>query len=713
MRKRSVCTARQDISIPENNEVGAVVETITVEPDVTLAFNPDTAALPFRLEGNQLIATERFDYETTKTYIVNIICSQTSTSSELKLIIIVFVTNVNDNPPVFDQDVYRVVVSEMSPVDTVVGSFPAKDLDTSQLYYTLTSESNDFKLRAVTVSEVLVNKLLEYDKVKNVQLVLYAQDTPLASEGEISFTATTTIMVSITDRDDRPPWFQPCTKYDVGGTLVCQSSGYTGRVNQNEQEAGVLELKPGPLYAIDGDSGINEEMSYSILSGNDDNLFEINPNTGNITMLKPVTTLEPITLTVMAAQKVNSYQFTTTSVIISVQVKSLHRPQFESPAYEAILTGVGSMAMDLNNKDKPLVILATDDDYTEGVNPYISYSIDGSNDFNIINGHLFMTKALPDSSLSLTVVATDTSNDESATAPLSVTVTSGLTTTSLPLSTTDIMTTTSVEESTTDSTASTTISTTSSSMSTEGSVSTINPTLTSEGSSTASTVYPPAVITPSGGYGAADMAAIGATLGVLLFICLVVIGVLVYRMLKEKGDWKKINEASMFQSSLGQGSSGNKEGIQYTNEGFNDDEDGGSIGSHGPAGGSTMAGEDPRKVAADLRLKEAIGRSSASLHAHLPDDTSQDGSDKADSEKDVKPILTKERRMEEGYKAVWFKEDIDPNAKQEVVIIPDSREDDSEDEDEEQRADLDSGLGVKMEDPSEDTDSDDMMTSDL
>lgn len=29
----------------------------------------------------------------------------------------------------------------MSPVDTVVGSFPAKDLDTSQLYYTLTSES--------------------------------------------------------------------------------------------------------------------------------------------------------------------------------------------------------------------------------------------------------------------------------------------------------------------------------------------------------------------------------------------------------------------------------------------------------------------------------------------------------------------------------------------------------------------------------------------
>lgn len=164
---------------------------------------------------------------------------------------------------------------------------------------------------------------------------------------------------------------------------------------------------------------------------------------------------------------------------------------------------------------------------------------------------------------------------------------------------------------------------------------------------------------------------------------------------------------------LGQGSGGHKEGIQYTNDAFENDEDGGSIGSSGPAGGSIMAVEEPRKGAADLPVKEAIGRSLASLHALLPDDISQEGSDKADSEKEVKPILTKERRMEEGYKSVWFKEDIDPNAKEEVVIIPDSREADSEDEDEEQGADLDSGLGVKIEDPSEDSDSSEVLTADL
>lgn len=148
------------------------------------------------------------------------------------------------------------------------------------------------------------------------------------------------------------------------------------------------------------------------------------------------------------------------------------------------------------------------------------------------------------------------------------------------------------------------------------------------------------------------------------------------------------------------------------------------MGSGGPKGGNVMAAGEPQKAVEDIPFREAIVKSLAPLHTLLPDDASQLSSDKVDNEKEVKPILTKERRMEEGYKAVWFKEDIDPNAKEEVVIIPDSREDHSEEEDEEQSssnrkndnsliktpkvvfadADLDSGLGLKMGDPAEDSD---------
>ncbi|XP_034736123.1 cadherin-related family member 5 isoform X2 [Etheostoma cragini] len=570
---------------------------------------------------------------------------------QLELIMIVIVDNLNDNPPVFDQNTYPVNVNELSPVDTSVGRFPATDLDGLTIYYKLTPESKGFKLRSPTNPDLLVETPLDYDKVKNVQLILFAQDTPLApASSRASFTASTTIMITILDVDNRPPWFQPCNKHDVGGAVICQSDGYTTAVVLNEQETGVLPLKPGPLYAVDGDSGINEALTYSFLNGDAGGLFAINPNTGNITMLKPTDVLGTISLTVLAAQRTNSYQFATTSVTVNVQVKSLHPPKFQSPQYEGVITAVGIMAMDPNNKDQPLRILATDDDYTAtgGLNPHITYYVDGNSDFSIIDGYLFMTKDLPEATLSLQVVAMDTSNDESATARLSVEVTSG-------------------------------------------------------------------------GYGVVDMAALGATLGVLLFVCLVVIVVLAVRIHRGKADWKKIYEASMFQSNLGQGSGGQKEGIQYTNEAFQDDEDGGSTSSGSPARESD----------------EAIAKSSVPLHALLRDDTSHDGSDNTDSEKEVKPILTKERRVDDGYKSVWFKEDIDPNAKEEVVIIPDSREEDSEDDDDDEQsstdredngdgiqriktpnvvfndADLDSGLGVKMEDPAEDSEDDDVLTSDL
>ncbi|XP_036962072.1 cadherin-related family member 5 isoform X1 [Acanthopagrus latus] len=712
-----MCSAPRIVQFDENNEVGAVVVTITLDPGVTLAFNPPPADpdYPFRLDGDQLIAAKVLDYETQTNYDVAITCTSPG-GGTFPLTILVFLVNVNDHPPVFAENPYRITVNEMTPVDVSVARIAATDVDNPDLYYTLTSTSvpNPFKLQSRNNPDILVETPLEYDKVKSVELILTVQDTETGAAGP-SFTASTTILVTIVDVDNRPPWFQPCVEFESGGALICQSSGYTGVVSLNEQETGTLPLKPGPLHAIDGDNGINEAIMYSFLGGDAGGLFQINSDTGDITMLKPADVLGTISLTVLAAQRKNSFQVSTTTVTIRVLVKSLHPPKFQSSEYKGVVSAVGTMAVDLNNKESPLRIIATDDDYaaTGGLNPHITYQVTGSNDFSIVDGYLFMTKDLPEETLSLQVVATDTINDQSATAQLSVQVTNGLTTTSLP-QTTDSVATTSVDESTTNgkTTNPTTIpSTTSeiSSMPTEGSVSTAG---------TSDSTAPP-VIVPSGEYGTVEMAAVGATLGVLLFICLVVIGVLAVRIQRGKADWRKIYEASKFQSSLGKGSVTQKEGIQYTNEAFENDEDGYSTGSGTPKRGSIMLSEEPGKATGNLPVNEAVVKSSLARHVLLRDDASEAGSDKTDSDKEVKPILTKERRMDEGYKSVWFKEDIDPNAKEEVVIIPDSREHDSEDEDEDDNpsiktprvvfneTDLDSGLGVKMEDPAESSEDDD------
>ncbi|XP_062276647.1 cadherin-related family member 5 [Scomber scombrus] len=774
---QSICSAPQIVNFDENNAVGAVVLDITVLPGVTLTFktpeNPDTDN-PFELNGNQLIAKRSLDYETQRTFTVNINCLQADTS--FPLVFVVVLQNLNDNAPQFAENPYNVNFNEMSPVGTTVGRFAATDLDQpNQLYYTLTSDTNEFGLVSPTNPDIIVKTLLDFDKVKDFNLVLTVQDTPFAPVESPSFTATTTIMVTIVDVDNRPPWFQPCNKYEVGGAMVCQSSGYTAKVNLNEQE--ILQLKPGPIHAIDGDS-LNEEITYSFLSGEQLDLFEINPNTGDVTMLRPTDVLGTITLTVLAAQKINTYQFATTSLTISVQVKSLHPPEFQKSRYEGVVSSVGTIAVDPTNKDEPLQIIAIDKDYaaTGNINPYIKYSIKGSNDFSIMNGYLFMKKEVPDGQLSLQVEALDTDNDESATAELLVDVKTdateyhlrryetqrevtvsvfdalgmrtGLTTTSLPPNTTteesttisktteDIVSTTiskttedivsTTISKTTEDIVSTTISkttedivsttvskTTGDIVSTTDSITTVLPSTTTE--SITST------INNSGVFGVGDMAALGASLGVLLFVCLVVIGVLAHCIQKWKTDCRKISEASMFQRTLNQGSISKKGGNPYTNMAFLNEKDGGSTGSDNPDGGSIKADEE------HLYDNSLVRESSAPVKSPEHDDSSLTGSENTntDSEKEVKPILTKERRMEEGYKSVWFKEDIDPDAKEEVVIIPDSREDDSEEEDEDEdtdrpvkkvvfaEADLDSGLGVKIEDPAEDSDDDDMVTVDL
>ncbi|KAF7666911.1 hypothetical protein LDENG_00088440 [Lucifuga dentata] len=721
-----LCSGPEVVNFPENNTVGEVVANITTQEGVEVNFkSPPPADNPFSLNNNinntQLIADRVLDFEVMNFYTVELICTQTATGKTFPIEVHVLLIDVNENPPVFVHDPCLLEVKELSAVDTLVGSCPATDADPSdRLYYMLSPESEGFKMQTSTSPNIVVQTPLDYDKVKTVTLKLYVQDTPLPpADVTPSFTASSTVLVTITDIDNRPPWFQPCTKYEVAGAVICQNAGYTGNVTLNELEVGALPLKPGPLYAIDGDSGINEEITYTILSGSD--RFAINSKTGNISMLKAADSLTPISLTVVATQKSNSFQSAAAIVNFRVLVKSLHPPQFEKPRYDGVVSAMGNMVMDLNNEDQPLQILARDEDYaaTGGLNPHVAYKT--SSNFSLINGYLFMVKNLPAGTFSLQVEAVDTTNDESATSEVTVKVTPGLSSTTAVPSTTDVTDTPTGETATTTSiTTDSIISTSDPATTPEGSVSPTKPVTTPE----------EGAIDPSGDFRSEDMVALGATLGVLLFVCLLIIGLLVCRIQRGKADWRKVYEANVFRSALGQSSSARKEGIQFTNEAFqNDDDDGGS--SSGSKGQMMTSSETA------FPLNDAVLKSAVSLHTVLGDDTSQVGSEKTDDEKEVKPILTKERRVEDGYKAVWFKEDIDPDAKEEVVIIPDSRDDEDEEEEEEEQSssgreededdgsqmkipkvvfadtDLDSGLGVKMEDPAEDSEDDNALTASL
>ncbi|XP_033824473.1 cadherin-related family member 5-like isoform X1 [Periophthalmus magnuspinnatus] len=699
----------------ENNTVGTVVTTIPVTENVDLQYqSPDK---PFALDMNRLLVTAVLDYEDIKRYEVTIGCTVPGQPT-VPFNIIVIVENLNDNPPRFGQRLYTLDVSEMTPVgDLLMTDIRATDPDNlGPLIYTLTSSSDLFRLKSPNDPGIVVNKPLDFDSVKTVQLTLTVQDEVPEKPGH---TDTTTIDITITDGDNRPPWFQPCTEIVVQGIKICPNTGYQGSVKLGQLEPEPIPLKPNNIWAKDGDNGINEPIAYVIVSGSQD-FFTIDAETGSLTMVKAVNVTTVIHMTVMATQAVNSHQFATTSVMINVLASNLHPPQFEKELYDAVVTGVGTIAMDAADTNNVVKILAKDEDYTPagGINPNIVYTITGSSSsaFSLIEGFLFMSTEVPGGIYNLQVNAEDMESFETVTTQLRVEVVPEPTTTvppttistapteptsepTTPAPTTGPTTVVTPDQTSNPSTIVTNPTSNPTPTPNESGKTTIgtpgvsdqtsNPVPTTEGT-TGSTAHTGSEIKPPGSFRSADMAALGATLGCLLFICIVVIAVLAVKLRKGGAAWKKINEASAFRSSLGP--SGQKEGVQFTNEAFQHD-DGGKDNKGGPSGGGLKNGSVHSGLEMDKPKSRSIPRPPSPIQ---------------DEEKEVKPILTKDKLKEDGYKAVWFKEDIDPNAKEDVVIIPDNR---AEEEDEDEMkipkvkfndTDRDSGLGDKIEDSEED-----------
>ncbi|XP_017341403.1 cadherin-related family member 5 isoform X2 [Ictalurus punctatus] len=620
---QTICSSLRSVIFPENNAIGATVVEITADEGVSLNIivNPDNA---FGINGNLLVANKVLDYEALPVgggLTVEIQCTKDALTETLR--VFVTVENINDNPPVFSSNRYTLEVNELSKVDTTVGKIEATDPDGDRLFYRLESPMEEFGLLTDTNPVILVKKVLDYDTTKDVTLKLFAQDTALSSTVTPSHTATTTVIVTILDINNRPPWFQPCTESTVGTTKICVTSGYTGNVNLNEQAAGALTLDPGPVHAIDGDNGRNDPINYRIIGGNNDEIFSIDPNSGSITMQKPVGVHGPIILTVMAYELENPDQLATTTVILQVVISSKHPPQFVKPKYEGFISedaGVGSIVLESKFSNIPLRVQATDEDFLDGVNPGIKFEVLENSGFKITpEGFIIMTRAASPGTVDLQISVVDTTNGESSTATLSVEVTPGQ-----PL--------------------------------------------------------------PSGDFATADMVALGVSLAVALLICFVVIGFLAYHLSRFSTDWKKLSEASIFRSSLSGGSGGPKDGVQYTNEGFQSDGDTDSVTSKQAAELALprrpgLSRSVPEVLETQRSVPTTQSRSSNDNSTLPTDSSSQNASDNTDNEKEVKPILTKERRMEDGYKAVWFKEDIDPNDKDEVVISDRDQDIDHEDDD--------------------------------
>ncbi|XP_075045350.1 neural-cadherin-like [Mixophyes fleayi] len=186
--------------------------------------------------------------------------------------VVVRVTDAQNQPPAWEQDIYEIVIPENTQRDTPVVVVKATLLHgdprvTYNLEEGLVPESNmpvRFYLtmnREDGSASVLVAENLDYETTKNFILKIRAQNV-----APVPLAAFTTVYINVTDVNDNVPFFS--------------SSIYEASVTEG-LDLGTFVLQ---VSASDQDLGLNGEITYSILEdrSGDHALFHIDPQTGSI-----------------------------------------------------------------------------------------------------------------------------------------------------------------------------------------------------------------------------------------------------------------------------------------------------------------------------------------------------------------------------------------------------------------------------------------------
>uniref|UniRef100_A0A8C4NQR0 FAT atypical cadherin 3a n=1 Tax=Dicentrarchus labrax TaxID=13489 RepID=A0A8C4NQR0_DICLA len=300
------------------------------------------------------------DYEAASSYHLTIRATDYLTGARAEVDVDVVIQDINDNPPIFQNMSYRVVLSETAMIGTPALQVIATDKDSEKnnvVRYQIFSDAHnntDYFHIDSSSGLILTARMLDHEVVQKYDFIVRATDNgfpPLSSE--------VSVIVVVNDMNDNPPVF-----------------------NQLLYEAYVNELAPRGHFvtcvqASDADRSDFDKLEYSILSGNEKMNFVMDKKTGIITLSSHrKQRMEPAySLNVSVSDGV----FTSTAQVhVKVLGANLYNPVFGQNMYEAELRENSAVGT------KVLQVKATDAD--PGVFGHIIYSFVndvGKDQFNI------------------------------------------------------------------------------------------------------------------------------------------------------------------------------------------------------------------------------------------------------------------------------------------------------------------------------------------
>ncbi|XP_038648330.1 protocadherin Fat 4 isoform X2 [Scyliorhinus canicula] len=176
------------------------------------------------------------------------------------LILTVYVHDVNDNSPVFDQLSYEVTISEAEPVNSRFFKIQASDKDSGvngEITYDIAQGNREKKFGIFPDGQLYIKTDLDRESQSHYVLMVIAADRAVEP-----LSATVNVTIILEDVNDNRPLFN--------------STNYVFHFEE-EQKAGSTV---GYVNAVDNDLGFNGEVKYTLEMPQLD--FELNAVTGEI-----------------------------------------------------------------------------------------------------------------------------------------------------------------------------------------------------------------------------------------------------------------------------------------------------------------------------------------------------------------------------------------------------------------------------------------------
>ncbi|KAF0309990.1 Protein dachsous [Amphibalanus amphitrite] len=351
------------VSVSEGAQVGQLVTTVTANdvdtsPALTYSFAGGAArqeAFAIDRFTGRIVLVERLDRETRDQYVLRVSASDAAHQAETNVTINVL--DVNDEPPVFSQSSYTGGLLEMSGPGVEVLRVSASDRDlgeNARITYSLLddSETGEFAVEPNT-GVLLTNSTVRFEPGRpDRQLVVVASDG-----GRPSRTAAAAVRLRVQDINNHAPEFE--------------KSVYKARVSE-DTALGKVILQ---VSAEDVDeTRNNRNIDYSLVSGNEDGMFQIASTTGELLLVRPLDREQRAryVLDAAASDRGTPARNTTAQIVIDVTDVNDHQPQFNQTEYTAVISEQTQVGAEV------LRVFATDRD--AGENSAVVYDITSGNE---------------------------------------------------------------------------------------------------------------------------------------------------------------------------------------------------------------------------------------------------------------------------------------------------------------------------------------------